>query len=83
MNIFIAGSLGSVVSVEATGITTLGPILRQCVLVRLAEVTPAVYQKVADSGAAAMVVILPANMTTLAAPARMLVREVIRIHPRT
>lgn len=68
------GSLGSIVGVEAGSLSN-GPMLRQCILAKLAEVTPSVYQRVAESGAAAMVVILPGNMTSLAPPARQLVRE--------
>uniref|UniRef100_A0A2P2I1K4 BOS complex subunit NCLN n=1 Tax=Hirondellea gigas TaxID=1518452 RepID=A0A2P2I1K4_9CRUS len=67
------GSLGSVVGVEA-GTISNGPMLRQCILAKLSEVTPSVYQRVAES-AAAMVIILPGNMTALAPPARQLVRE--------
>ncbi|KAF2365628.1 Nicastrin [Trinorchestia longiramus] len=70
----LTSSLGSVISVEAGAISS-GPMLRQCILAKLADVTPAVYQQVASQGAAAMVVILPANMTALSPPARELVRE--------
>lgn len=67
--------MANIVGVEA-GALSNGSMLRQCVLARLAEVTPAVYQRVAETGAAALVVILPVNMTAVAPPARQLVREV-------
>lgn len=74
--VLVSGSAGSIVSVEAAALSNNGPILRQCILARLSEVTPSVYQRMAESGAAAMLVILPANMTAIAQPAKQLVREV-------
>ncbi|XP_018014018.1 nicalin-1 [Hyalella azteca] len=68
------GSLGSLVNVEA-GTLSDGPMLRQCILAKLVDVTPEVYRLVSSQGAAAMVIILPSNMTALSAPVKMLVRQ--------
>ena len=71
-----AGSVGSLVGVEASTLSDNGHVLRQCIIAKLADVTPAIYQQVADGGAAAMLIVLPSNMTSMSPPALQLARQV-------
>jgi len=69
------GSVGSVVGVEATAVSESGSMHRKCVMAHIGDVTPDVYQKVAQSGALALLIILPANMSAVSPAALGLIGE--------
>ncbi|KAK7081998.1 hypothetical protein SK128_007587 [Halocaridina rubra] len=69
------GSRSSLVNLEAR--TLDAPSLaRRCVLARLADLTPSLYQQLISQGAAALVVLLPSNLLVLSDEQQKLVHDV-------
>ncbi|XP_045595457.2 BOS complex subunit NCLN isoform X1 [Procambarus clarkii] len=56
------GSRSSLVNVEARSLDA-NTVARRCVLARLADLTPSHYQRVVSQGAAALLILLPVNLT--------------------
>ncbi|XP_042864610.1 nicalin-1-like [Penaeus japonicus] len=69
------GSRSSLINVEARTLDATS-VARRCVLVRLSELTPENYHWLVGQGAAALLVLLPPNLTTLSPEQRKLVHEV-------
>ncbi|XP_045114699.1 nicalin-like [Portunus trituberculatus] len=69
------GSRSSLVNVEARSLDA-GSVGRRCVLARLVDLTPSHYHRLVTQGAAALLILLPANITALTEEHHMLVREV-------
>lgn len=68
MNVFYSipcsGSRSSLVNVEARSLDA-GSVARRCVIARLVDLTPSHYHRVVSQGAAALLILLPANLTAL------------------
>lgn len=58
------GSRSSLVNVEARSLDATS-VARRCVLARLADLTPTHYHRLVSQGAAALLILLPANLTVL------------------
>lgn len=69
------GSRSSLVNVEARSLDATS-VARRCVLARLADLTPTHYQRVVSQGAAALLILLPANLTAFAEDQRQMVHDV-------
>ncbi|XP_037779424.1 nicalin-like [Penaeus monodon] len=69
------GSRSSLINVEARTLDATS-VARRCVLVRLSELTPENYHWLVGQGAAALLVLLPSNLTSLSPEQRKLVHEV-------
>ncbi|KAG0728028.1 Nicalin [Chionoecetes opilio] len=69
------GSRSSVVNVEARSLDA-GSVARRCVLARLVDLTPGHYHRLITQGAAALLILLPVNLTALTQEHHQLVLEV-------
>ncbi|XP_069951934.1 BOS complex subunit NCLN isoform X2 [Cherax quadricarinatus] len=69
------GSRSSLVNVEARSLDA-SSVARRCVLARLADLTPSHYQRVVSQGAAALLILLPVNVTSFSVDQRQLVHDV-------
>lgn len=59
-----SGSRSSLVNVEARSLDA-GSVARRCVLTRLVDLTPSHYHRVVSQGAAALLILLPINLSAL------------------
>ncbi|XP_042230129.1 nicalin-like isoform X2 [Homarus americanus] len=69
------GSRSSLVNVEARSVDA-SSVARRCVLARLADLTSTHYQRVVSQGAAALLILLPTNLTAFSEDQCQLVHEV-------